>query len=112
MSTTAPLVWFITGASSGFGSSLALHALRSGHQAICAVRSPASATRSNPDITKLGGKWVELDVNKDQATVNAQVAAAVELFGRLDVVVNNAGYCILGALEDIGYAFILCKLYQ
>lgn len=98
-----PLVWLITGASSGFGSTLALQVLRSGHHAICAVRSPAKASSSNPEISKLGGKWIELDVNSDVQTINRNLLSAVDLFGRLDVVVNNAGYCILGALEDIRY---------
>lgn len=100
---STPLIWLITGASSGFGATLTLQVLRSGHHAICAVRSPAKASASNPEITDLGGKWIVLDVTSDFKTVNSSVSAAVEIFGRLDVVVNSAGYCILGSVEDIRY---------
>lgn len=100
---STPLVWLITGASSGFGATLTLQVLRSGHHAICAVRSPAKASASNPEITKLGGKWIQLDVTSDVKTINSNILAAVDIFGRLDVVANSAGYCILGAVEDIRY---------
>lgn len=91
-------VWFITGASRGFGLEIARHALERGHQVVAAVRDVDAATQALPD----GGEnllAVALDVaNQDQA--DAAVEAAVARFGRIDVLVNNAGRGLLGAVEE------------
>ncbi|RDW88167.1 hypothetical protein BP6252_00199 [Coleophoma cylindrospora] len=102
MSETASPVWLITGASSGLGAYLALHALKAGHRVLATARNVSKAEAAFPEITKLGGQWLQLDVSG--ADVEAKVKNAATIYGRLDVVVNNAGYSLLGACEDISDA--------
>ena len=98
--TTPSRVSLITGCSSGFGAALALAVLSRGERVI--------ATARNPDaIEELSAQFPEtcralaLDVT-DASQVKSVVAQAVEAFGRLDVVVNNAGYGLIGAFEELG----------
>jgi NAD(P)-dependent dehydrogenase (short-subunit alcohol dehydrogenase family) len=91
-------VWFITGASSGFGDAFARHALAQGHCVVATARD----TGRLAELVALAPERVlahPLDVTRD-GEAEAAVAAAVERFGRLDVVVNNAGYGIVGAVEE------------
>src|ERR1700748_2410567 len=93
-------VWFITGSSRGFGRIWAEAALRRGDR----VAATARDVTSLEDLTeKYGGQvhTIELDVT-DKAAVDAAVQGAAEHFGRLDVVVNNAGYGYFGTVEEIG----------
>ena len=98
-------VWFITGASTGFGRSLTVQALDSGAQVVATARKPEALedlTAEYPDTLRV----FALDVT-DGAQVKAAVASALEAFGgRLDVVVNNAGYGLMGALEECDEAQI------
>ena len=91
--------WFITGASRGFGREWAIGALERGES----VAATARDTSSLDDLVQRFGDTilpVKLDVN-DRSAVFAAVAAAHERFGRLDVVVNNAGYGQFGAVEEL-----------
>ncbi|MEU5872175.1 SDR family NAD(P)-dependent oxidoreductase [Glycomyces sp. NPDC047369] len=93
-------VWFITGSSRGFGREFALAALERGDR----VAATARDTGALADLVDRFGDAVlplRLDVT-DRAEVFAAVAAAKEHFGRLDVVVNNAGYALVGAVEELG----------
>ena len=90
-------VWFITGASRGFGLLIARDALARGDAVVAAVRNPQSIVETlgvHPMLLA-----VQLDVTREAAAM-AAVRAAVERFGRIDVLVNNAGYGILGAVEE------------
>jgi NAD(P)-dependent dehydrogenase (short-subunit alcohol dehydrogenase family) len=89
--------WFITGSSRGFGSALVQAALDSGDQVVATARRPEQLTESTE---KYGERILPfaLDVT-DVEAVNAAVSAGVEKFGRLDVVVNNAGYANLAPIE-------------
>ncbi|HEY2207601.1 MAG TPA: oxidoreductase [Pseudonocardia sp.] len=92
-------VWFITGASSGFGRALTEAALAAGHRVVATARRPETlddlAAARPADLLA-----ATLDVT-DHRQVRAAVAAAVERFGRIDVLVNNAGHGLVGALEEL-----------
>jgi NAD(P)-dependent dehydrogenase (short-subunit alcohol dehydrogenase family) len=92
-------VWFITGTSKGFGRIWATAALERGDR----VAATARDTGTLDDLVERFGDDVlpiELDV-RSKAACDAAIAQAVEAFGRLDVVVNNAGYGLFGMLEEI-----------
>jgi NAD(P)-dependent dehydrogenase (short-subunit alcohol dehydrogenase family) len=89
--------WFITGSSRGFGRALVQAALDAGDQVVATARRPEQLA----EFTEKYGDRVlplALDVT-DVEAVDAAVSAAVERFGRLDVVVNNAGYANLAPIE-------------
>lgn len=92
-------VWLITGASSGFGTVLAEKALKLGHKVIATARNPARATQNHPQIQSLGGRWLQLDITSPET--KQKVEEAIKEAGRIDVVINNAGYSILGSIEDM-----------
>jgi NAD(P)-dependent dehydrogenase (short-subunit alcohol dehydrogenase family) len=96
MSDAEGRVWFVTGASSGFGRVIVDEVLRRGERVVAAVRSPEAVA----DLGKRDDVLVvRLDVTKP-AEIEAAVRAATERFGRIDVLVNNAGYSIIGAVEE------------
>lgn len=90
--------WFITGASRGFGRAIATEALARGDTVVATGRS---AQRVRDAIRDGGDRLlaVEADVT-DRAAVDAAVAAAVDRFGRIDVLVNSAGHGMHGAIEE------------
>lgn len=90
-------VWLITGASRGIGALIAQAALEEGNAVVAAGRNVAAiAERLGRSPALLP---VALDVT-DEAQARAAVQAAVEKFGRIDVLVNNAGFGLLGAVEE------------
>ncbi|KAE8151455.1 hypothetical protein BDV25DRAFT_93244 [Aspergillus avenaceus] len=95
----ASLVWFITGASSGLGQSLALYALSAGHKVIGTVRNTTKSAAAVQAIEGKGGRVLILDVTKADTVVDT-VKQAESIYGKIDVLVNNAGYSLLGAIED------------
>lgn len=92
--------WFITGVSSGLGDALAKAALDRGDTVIGTVRSETAAERFKA-IAPGRSQALLLDVT-DEAAVHASVAAAEAMTGGLDIVVNNAGYGMTGAVEETG----------
>jgi NAD(P)-dependent dehydrogenase (short-subunit alcohol dehydrogenase family) len=95
---STPKTWFITGASSGFGSAFANYALQVGYSVVATARNPdrlKDLIAQAPDRVLA----LELDVNRPQAA-QAAVAAAARHFGRIDVIINNAGYGVVGAAEE------------
>jgi NAD(P)-dependent dehydrogenase (short-subunit alcohol dehydrogenase family) len=91
------LTWLITGSSRGFGRALATAALEAGDQVVATARIPAQVAdllEQYPDRVLPA----EMDVT-DTAAVRSAFAAALERFGRLDVVVNNAGYANVAPVE-------------
>lgn len=91
--------WFITGATRGLGLEAAQAALAAGDQVVATGRRLNRITEAlHADPARVLA--LELDVT-DPESVHKAVAAAVERFGRIDVLVNNAGYGQLGAFEEI-----------
>jgi NAD(P)-dependent dehydrogenase (short-subunit alcohol dehydrogenase family) len=91
-------VWFVTGASRGFGAEIVDQALAAGHQVVATARDPRSVTRRFPDSDD-HLLAVALDVT-DEAAARAAVESAIQRFGRIDIVVNNAGRGLLSAVEE------------
>ncbi|MGC0239623.1 SDR family NAD(P)-dependent oxidoreductase [Arthrobacter sp. SD76] len=92
-------VWFVTGASKGFGREFVLAALDRGDQVAATARNASS-------LADLVGEYgdavlpIQLDVT-DRGQVIAAVKTAHATFGALDVVINNAGYGLFGTVEEI-----------
>jgi NAD(P)-dependent dehydrogenase (short-subunit alcohol dehydrogenase family) len=92
-------VFLLTGSSRGLGRQIAEAALAAGHRVVATARRPEELA----DLAERHGRQVlpvALDVT-DPDAAKAAVAAGVGAFGRIDVVVNNAGYANLAAVEDI-----------
>ncbi|KAI1142512.1 putative short-chain oxidoreductase [Hypoxylon sp. FL0543] len=95
-----PLTWLITGASSGFGESLARLVLASGHNLIATSRNPSSTPDFVAEVnSRKGSKWLKLDVNDRESD---KLIESLESSGyEIDVLVNNAGYSIYGPMETL-----------
>jgi len=89
--------WFITGASRGFGELFVKEALAAGDAVVATARNPNHVTERFGSHPKLFP--VRLDVTREEEAQRA-VALAIARFGRIDVLVNNAGYGLLGAVEE------------
>jgi NAD(P)-dependent dehydrogenase (short-subunit alcohol dehydrogenase family) len=99
---SASSVFLVSGASRGLGREIVAAALDAGHRVVAGVRSLSALD----DLAARYGEErlavVSLDVT-DEDAARAAVATAVERFGRLDVLVNNAGYANMGAIEDVDF---------
>jgi len=92
-------VWFITGSSRGFGRTWAEAALKHGDKVVATARNPAVL---QPLVTLYGRSVLPLALDvTDRTAAFEAVAKGREAFGRLDVVLNNAGYGQLGAVEEL-----------
>jgi NAD(P)-dependent dehydrogenase (short-subunit alcohol dehydrogenase family) len=94
-----PLRWFVTGASGGLGRHLVAHALSAGDHVVATARKPQALA----DLADRYGRHLvvkTLDVAQP-ADVDDVVTDALSEFGHVDVVVNNAGYSIIGATEEM-----------
>lgn len=91
-------IWFITGASSGFGRELANAAMDKGDKVVATFRKPEQAESFTKEAGDKG-LGVQLDVT-NTGQVMAGLQTALEKFGRIDVLVNNAGYGTVGAIEE------------
>jgi NAD(P)-dependent dehydrogenase (short-subunit alcohol dehydrogenase family) len=93
-------VWLITGCSSGFGRELALAAVAAGDRVMATARRPEALA----DLAEQDGiGTTALDVT-DPASIDAAVQATLAAYGRIDVLVNNAGSLVLGAVEEVTMA--------
>lgn len=89
--------WLITGANRGLGRALTEVAFDAGHSVLATVRGAHSLTEHERLVVH------QLDVRQHDGAADA-VAQAVARFGRLDVLVNNAGYGLIGAIEEVDEA--------
>ncbi|MGP3535027.1 SDR family NAD(P)-dependent oxidoreductase [Microbacterium sp. RD1] len=97
--------WFLTGASQGLGLELASQLLERGDAVAATTRSRERLLSSLDGVGT--GRLLALEVELgDEQAVTAAVDRAAETFGRIDVVVNNAGYGLLGAVEDVSDAAV------
>ncbi len=90
-------VWFITGASRGFGALITREALDAGDAVVATARNPQTIIDrfgEHPNLLP-----VALDVTSE-AQAHAAAESAVKRFGRIDILLNNAGYGLLGAVEE------------
>ncbi len=90
--------WFITGASSGLGRAFTEHALARGHNVVATARRVEALSElaaAAPDRVLI----LALDVTQPEGAKPA-IAAALRRFGRIDVLINNAGYGVVGAFEE------------
>src|SRR6478752_10227592 len=91
-------VWFITGAGRGMGVDIAKAALAAGHAVVATGRNTSTVSEAVGDADDL--MVVKLDITRPE-DAKAAVAAAVERFGRIDVLVNNAANFYAGFFEEI-----------
>lgn len=100
--------WFITGASSGFGRELVQAVLRKGDKVAATFRKPEQAsafTQQNSD----NGLGILLDVTNEEQ-IKSGIQSALAKFGHIDVVVNNAGYGTIGAIEEFSLEEIRAQM--
>jgi NAD(P)-dependent dehydrogenase (short-subunit alcohol dehydrogenase family) len=96
MTLNSKLIWLITGCSTGFGRALAEHLLDEGHGVVVTARKVSAVA----DLADRGDAFiVPLDVT-DRSQCDKAVAEAIEHFGRIDVLMNNAGIGYFGAVEE------------
>lgn len=93
----APLVWLVTGCSSGFGRIFAQQILSRGDHVIATARR----VETLDDLSKAGASVMKLDVTDDQDAISDIIQKAMSIHGRIDVLVNNAGFILGGAWEDL-----------
>ncbi len=93
-------VWFITGCSSGIGEGLAQYIAKTSNRVIATARNPTSLTKiaDGPNVLKL-----KLDVTSIES-IESAFTETLAAFGRIDVVVNNEGYTLVGDTEAAGDA--------
>lgn len=92
-------VWFVTGASKGFGLELVKQLLQQGHQVAATSRHVAELRQAvGSELTNFLPLAVDLTT---ETSISAAIQATIGQFGRIDVVVNNAGYGQLGSLEEL-----------
>ncbi|KAJ7124628.1 hypothetical protein C8R43DRAFT_1031057 [Mycena crocata] len=97
----SPNIWLITGSSGGFGSCLVNSVLARGDRIIATARSLGKMQ----DLPKTDNiRLLELDITAGEKAIKVIIAKAVAFWGRIDVLVNNAGYGAKGLIEESGSA--------
>jgi NAD(P)-dependent dehydrogenase (short-subunit alcohol dehydrogenase family) len=92
-------VWFVTGASKGLGIQLVKKLLANNYRVVATSRSVRSLIQ---ELGESSDDFLPLEMNlTDNENVKAAIAACINHFGQIDVVVNNAGYALIGTLEEL-----------
>jgi NADP-dependent 3-hydroxy acid dehydrogenase YdfG len=92
-------VWLVTGCSSGFGEAFIKSIIQRGDKAIATARRLDSIEH----LAELGAATMQLDVTDSQLELNEKIKEAWAIYDRIDVLVQNAGYGLYGAAEDVTY---------
>lgn len=92
-------IWFVTGTSRGMGTDIVKAALEQGDKVVATGRSLKRLREVFAEAPADRIQLLELDVTSESQAQQA-VSEAVKRFGRIDVLVNNAGYCLLGRFEE------------
>lgn len=92
-------VWLITGCSTGFGRALAEAALAQGDRVMATARNVSKIQDLEQNYPQTA-KAVRLDVT-DPASIQIAVQSGLDAFGRIDVLANNAGYALMGAIKEV-----------
>lgn len=90
-------VWLVTGCSSGLGEEFVQQTLGRGDQVI----STARKLETLKVLQEVGAATLQLDVPDSQGLIQETIGKAVSIYGRIDVLVNNAGYITSGSWEDL-----------
>ena len=91
------LTWLITGCSSGFGQEFVSQILARGDRVVATGRHLEKLRT----LEQVGAAILELDVTDKQPSINNVIDKAVNLYGHIDVLVNNAGFVTSGSWEDL-----------
>ena len=91
------LVWLVTGCSSGLGELLVHRILSRGDRAIATARKLESIKH----LERAGAATLQLDITNTQASLCDTITKAITIYGKVDVLVNNAGYITQGGWEDL-----------
>jgi NADP-dependent 3-hydroxy acid dehydrogenase YdfG len=89
-------VWLITGTSSGFGTEFVKAAIAQGDKVIATARNVDRIAH----LKDIGAETMQLDVTASQEELNRKADEAISTYGRIDVLVNNAGYTQFGTVEE------------
>ncbi|RHZ49210.1 putative short-chain oxidoreductase [Aspergillus thermomutatus] len=92
-------VWLITGCSSGFGSQFVTQALSRGDKVIATARNIAKLAH----LREAGAAVMQLDVTASQEELDQKASDAIAIYGKVDILVNNAAYTQFGTLEDMNH---------
>lgn len=101
----APLIWLVTGCSSGFGEQFVYSIIARGDKVIASGRNAATRLQH---LESTGAHVMDLDVTLPPQELDAKVQAALAVYGGIDVLVNNAGYIESSPLEELGYVWYTC----
>ncbi|KAI0885136.1 NAD(P)-binding protein [Annulohypoxylon maeteangense] len=89
-------VWFIAGASNGFGRAIGFEALKRGDKVVATSRNPAKMA----DLKEAGALVYALDVTADDATIQAAFQKAIDAYGKITHCINAAGYILEAGIEE------------
>ncbi|RAH66280.1 NAD(P)-binding protein [Aspergillus aculeatinus CBS 121060] len=110
--SSQPLTWVVTGCSSGLGEALVPAILAQGDQVIATARARdnLSGTDRLAALKAAGATVYELDVCHPQEELDTRAREIWQIYGKVDVLVNNAGYIDMGIVEEISEPFLINAL--
>ncbi|KAH8816735.1 hypothetical protein F5884DRAFT_853169 [Xylogone sp. PMI_703] len=101
----SPLVWLVTGCSSGFGEQFVKSILKRGDKVIATARKLEKLKH----LEEAGATILQLDITDNQKSINSTIEKAINIYGKVDVLINNASYIAIGTWEDLEYEDFLAQ---